>query len=321
MKVTKPRKWVYILTGLMLPIKEVQTNTESVVADSDDDIIFERIGVRLKKVFLTEEDRIRKGPLEFDYWEGFIFYINDGMKDDKLAQSFTDAVMAAMALAYDLDIENIPTAVRITEAIIKKGKFIRIKDIIGNHGIGSEIYFRFTQSVGVPKQILDYVWRIVPYIVENKSLMDAAHFYRESIGQVWIADEDVLDIVVDNSDIPESQAEKASVETAYQNAFKAIEAIIGEPPKKDERKLRIKLSEAGINPDEKVGYNLYEMKPGKETILKKVVDMHQNRDKMAAHGKTITPRTIGYCELKDKQALARYILLSHINAINNKSLN
>jgi len=149
--------------------------------------------------------------------------------------------------------------------------------------------------------------------------MDATGFYKESIMQAWVADDDVFEIMSDNLDMPPSQAQRASIETAYQNAFKTIEAIIGEPPK-DQRKLRIKLFEVGINPDEEVGYELYGMKPGKETVLKKLMDMHQNRDKMAAHGRTTTPRTIGYCELKDKQALARYILLSHIYAIN-KSLN
>lgn len=318
MKVTKPRKWAYLLTGLMYPIKEVQPNTESVLAESIAEVNLEKIGVRLKKVFLTEEDRIRKGPLDFDYWEGFIFYINDGIKDDKFAQSFADTFMAALALAYDLDIEDIPTAVLIPEDMIKKGRFISIKDIIGNHGIGSEIYSRFTHFVGVPKQVLDYVWYIVPYMVENKSLMDAAHFYKESIGRVWIADDDVFNIMADNSNIPKLQTEKAHVETAYQNAFKAIEAIIGEPPK-DKRKLRAKLLAAGIDPDEEAGYELYGMKPGKETVLKKLADMHQTRDKKAAHGKTSIPRIIGYCELKDKQALARHILLSNINAINKRN--
>ena len=144
--------------------------------------------------------------------------------------------------------------------------------------------------------------------------MNAAHFYKESIGGVWVADDDVFNIMGDNSNIPQSQREKARVETAYQNAFKAIEAIIGEPPK-DKGKLRMRLIEAGINPDENVGYNLYGMKPGKETILKKLVDMHETRDKKAAHGKTKIPRAIGYCELKDKQALACYIVLGHIENI------
>jgi len=309
------RKWAYLLTGLGYETKFVYPNTELALADSIEEINIPKIGVRLKRVFLTEKDRLRKANEQDDYMGRFLFYINDGIKDDSFAQSFADAVMSSLALVYGVTTEEIPTAISIPEDVIKKGRFIRIKDVIGNKGVVSEIYFRVTNSVGVPNEVLDYVWRTVPAIVESKSLMDAANFYKESIGQVWVAGDDVFDIMCDNSDMPPSHAQRASVETAYQNAFKAIEAIIGEPPK-DKRKLRMKLSEAGINPDEEVGYELYGMKPGKETVLKKLMDMHQNRDKMAAHGKTTTPRTIGYCELRDKQALARYILLSHINAIN-----
>jgi len=315
----KPRKWAYLLTGLGYETKFVYPNTELALADSIEEINIPKIGVRLKRVFLTEKDRLRKANEQDDYMGRFLFYINDGIKDDSFAQSFADAVISSLALVYGVTTEEIPTAISIPEDVIKKGRFIRIKDVIGSKGVGSEIYFRVTHSIGVPNKVLDYVWRIVPVIVERKSLMDATGFYKESIMQAWVADDDVFEIMSDNLDMPPSQAERASIETAYQNAFKTIEAIIGEPPK-DERKLRMKLIKAGINPDERVGYELYGMKPGKETVIKKLMDMHQNRDKMVAHGRTTTPRTIGYCELKDKQALARYILLSHINAIN-KGLN
>lgn len=300
----KPQKWVYLLAGLMPPTKTKCT----------EGINFEKIGIRLERIFLTEKDRIRAAHIQQAHDSRFIFYINDGIKDDNFAQRFADAVMSSLALVCDVDAGEIPAVICISEDRIKKGKLLRIKDLIGVDGIGGELYFRVMRAVGVPTETMDYVWRVVPAIVENKSLMDAAHFYKESIGQAWVADDDVFEIMQDNLDMPKSQTEMARVETAYQNAFKAIEAIIGEPPK-DKRKLRMKLIEAGINPDEKVGYELYGMKPGKERLLKKLVDMHQTRDKKAAHGKTITPRTIGYCELKDKQALAQYILLSNIDAI------
>lgn len=314
-----PRKWVYLLTGLGYPTKFVYPDTELALAESIEEINLQKIGVRLKRVFLTEKDRVGKVHEQYEYEDRFLFYIKNGVKDDNFAQKFADAVMCSLALVYHVAMEEIPTAICIPENIIKKGRLIRLKDVIGSDGMGSELYFRLTQSISVPSEVLDKVWRIVPVIVESKSVMDATNFYRESIMQVWVVDDDVFDIMWQNSDIPSSQAERARIETAYQNAFKAIEAIIGEPPK-DKRKLRIKLSQAGINPDEKVGYELYGMKPGKETLLKKVVDMQQNRDKKVAHGKTTTPRIIGYCELKDKQALARYILLSHID-MTNKSLN
>lgn len=304
----KSRKWIYLLAGLGVLYKE------KVTYPNREEIILKNIDVRLRRISLTEKDRIRKPHEELGYRDRFIFYISDGIKNDNFAQTFADAVMSSLALVSGVTVEDIPIAVGIPEDVIKKDRFIRIKDLIGRDCIGSEMYFKVMNSTDVPSEVLDYAWHVVPAIVENESLMNGAHFYKESIGQVWVADDDVFEFMHDNSPIPTSHAEKARVETAYQNAFKAIEAIIGEPPK-DVRKLRRKLIQAGINPDEKVGYELFGMKPGKETVIKKVLDMQEIRDKMAAHGKTSTPRTIDYCEVKDKQSLASYLLLTHIHSI------
>jgi len=301
----KTRRWVYLLTGLGLLHKEKVTypNIEEVILDN--------IGVRLRRISLTRKDRIRKPREELGHQDRFVFYVSNGIKDDNFAQKFADAVTGSLALAYDLAPEEAFTSICISEDMIKLGRFIRVKDILGSNALGSEPYFRVVKCTGVPSEVLDYIWHIVPTIVKNQYLMDASNFYRESITQAWVADDNVLDIMSDNSDIPASQADRVRVETAYQNAFKAIEAVIGEPPK-DKRKLRIKLLEAGINPDEMVGFDLYGMKPGKEAILKKIADMQHNRDKKVAHGKTDEPRNIGYCELKDKQALAGYLISTHI---------
>ena len=307
----KPKKWVYLLTGLLYPSKVVYPNTELTLSERIEEINLQKIGIRLKRVFITEKERIRKVPIQYECKDRFVFYIRDGMRDDNLAQGFADAVMFSLALIDDIAMEETPTAIGIPEDVIKKGRFLRIKDIVGSKGIGTELYFRVTHAVGVGSDVLDIVWHIVPIIVESESLMNATNFYRESIMQAWVADDAVFDIMRQNSDIPSSQAGRARVETAYQNAFKAIEAVIGEPPK-NEGKLRTKLLAAGIDPDETVGFELYGMKPGKETIIKKIIDMQRNRDKKAAHGKTDELRNIGYCELKDKQALARYLIVSHI---------
>lgn len=302
----KPKEWAYLLTGLGLFHKT------KVAYPDVEEVILEDIDVKLRRISMIKGVRVPRLKSGLHYQAGddrFVFYANEGERDDDFAQRFADAVTGSLALASDVATEEAFTAICIGEDTIKQGRFIRIKDIVGD--IGSELYFRVMQSTGVSSETLDYVWHIVPTIAKNESLMDASHFYRESITQAWVADDDVFEIMSNNSDTPSSQAERACIETAYQNAFKAIEAVIGEPPK-EEGKLRMKLIETGINPDEKVGYNLYGMKPGKETLLKKVMDMHQNRDKKAAHGKTNIPRTIGYCELKDKQALARYLIASHI---------
>ena len=51
-------------------------------------------------------------------------------------------------------------------------------------------------------------------------------------------DDTIFEIVQDDSDIPTSRTQQAEIETAYQNAFKSIEAIIGEPPS-DINKLKV----------------------------------------------------------------------------------
>lgn len=86
-------------------------------------------------------------------------------------------------------------------------------------------------------------------------------------------------------------------------------------------KLKSKLELAGINPAEIGGYRLYDMEPGKDKLINKVLDMQGNRNKKVAHGRT-PKRGIGYCELKDKQALSRHIILSHIELkLKNQSSN
>lgn len=311
----KSAKWVYILTGLSYPSKTIHSDVSwEILSESIAEINISRIGIKLKRVFLTEEHRIRtvKEQYEYKHDSRFVFYINDGERDDNLAQRFADAVMLSLAVVYEVVMEETPTAIGIPKHYIKKGRIVKIWDLIGSNGLGSDLYFKMVNSMGVPSEILDYVWRIVPIVVTNQPIMDASSFYRESITQAWVADDDVFDIMSNDLDIPTSQVERAHVETAYQNAFKAVEAIIGEPPK-NIKKLKMKLVNNGINPDEQVGYTLYGMKPAKEKFIKKLIDMQKTRDKKAAHGKTIIPRTIGYCELKDKQALARHVILANID--------
>ena len=315
----KSKKWVYLLTGLIPSSKHrrVYFGKEPIWAEGIEGINLKDVGITLERVFLSEKERITKVPTQYECEDRYIFRIGDGIKDEDTAQLFADSVMASLAVVHDTATEETSIAISIPEDVVKKGRFIKIKDLFGNFGLGSEMYFSVMSGVGVPYEVLDYVWNIVPVVMKNKSAMDAANFYRESIMQAWVAHDTVFDIMSQNSDLPSSNSERVRIETAYHIAFKVIEAIIGEPSK-DRNKLRTKLMATGINPDEIVGYELYGMKPGKEAIVKKLENMHLIRDKQAAHGGTKAKRPIGYCELKDKQALAQHLLLRHIDYLKDK---
>lgn len=191
----KPQKWVYLLGGLSHPTKTVRSDTELTLSENIEDINIEEVEVRLRKVFLTEKERLRRIPVQYECKDRFVFYIKDGVKDDVFAQKFNDAVISSLALVDDVTLEESPTALCIPEDLIQKTRVIRIKDILGKNYIGTWLYFRITSAIGVSDEILDYVWRIVPAIMKNQSLVYATHFYKESITQVWVADDDVFDII------------------------------------------------------------------------------------------------------------------------------
>lgn len=312
-------KSLYILTDLMAPInhlKDTREMNDSYFSKVNENrsIDFDTIDIKLVKVFIkVDKDTSKNSDFGFEAEARFAFYINNGKSDTKIAQHFADSVMLSLAIIYGTTIDNTPSFIEIPASKLRKN-IISFKETYGE--LGSENYFKLSESIGVPDQVLNEVWRIAPILFNFPYILNASSYYRDSINKIWIADENVFEIIADNQDIPSSQADQAAVETAYQNAYKAIEAIIGEPST-DPKKLRYSLIQSGINFDEIVGCELYNMKPSKEKISKKILDMQNNRDKKAAHGKTNIPRTLGYCELKDKQALASYIILKNINSIIN----
>ena len=97
----------------------------------------------------------------------------------------------------------------------------------------------------------------------------------------------------------------SKAESAFLNAFKAVEAIVGEPSKDRTRhKLAQRLRERKIDPQESVGYRV------KEKLIDKIVKFHSLRDQIAAHGIGRTKKTLRLSEIIDLQSLARHLLLS-----------
>jgi hypothetical protein len=96
----------------------------------------------------------------------------------------------------------------------------------------------------------------------------------------------------------------SKAESAFLNAFKTIEAIVGEPSKNRTRqKLTQKLQAKGINLDENVGYK------HKSNVIDKVLEYHPLRDQIAAHGIGKIKRELKLSEIIELQSLARYLLL------------
>ncbi len=148
----------------------------------------------------------------------------------------------------------------------------------------------------------------VPRAVESPTF-EALHFYQESIRKFAFLGDD-LTRVMHSDEQPQSQADRAAVESAFLEAFKAIEALAGEPGR--EERLRKRLTNMGIDPDEPVGYT------EKLPIIQRIGQVRDTRDTKAGHGhrpKSVSPIT--YRELMNAQALARsclFMRLDHLGA-------
>lgn len=111
---------------------------------------------------------------------------------------------------------------------------------------------------------------------------------------------------------PESAFGRLKAEQAYHNAFKALEALIGGEPSRDDRKFRERLLAIGIDPDSVDQCSV----PG-ETLMDILKRIRQTRDARAAHaGRTkASTREIAYSELNEAQrAIASAIAQAVLHA-------
>ena len=160
--------------------------------------------------------------------------------------------------------------------------------------------------------VFEAAWRAVRITMQKEHLFEATRFHKKSLDNFCVAPGQISEVAGDPSMIPKTSSHQTNFEDALQNAFKAIEAVIGDPPK-DDLKLRLKLKAIGIDPDEEVGY------VNKTTIQQTIRDMNRARDKKAAHGSTKN-RTIGAADLLHFQECSVYVVTLAIETARGSTL-
>jgi hypothetical protein len=151
----------------------------------------------------------------------------------------------------------------------------------------------------------EIAWRIAAITYRNDKLFNAARFLQRSYENFYVWPGGIRETMWDDA-APVSGAGQNNFEDALHSAFKAIEAVIGDPPK-DDRRFFSKLMQIGMDPMEEAGYL------EKIPIHCMIRRMNDARDKRSAHGSTTT-RKISASELLDFQACAQVIVLAAIES-------
>lgn len=237
-------------------------------------------------------------------------------------RSDSDATRLAECLIFGMYLAGLPVSdsdelpvMRVPDEIVAGGDVISIRALLAveesrepedrsANVFSSRLEDMLCQWTITSSATHEHAWRIAATSFGSPALFDALRFMRRSYDNFYVWPGQIRDVAWDVDGGPNTGSGQSRFEEALHSAFKAIEAIIGDPPR-DDRRLFEKLRAIGIDPDEEVGY------AEKEKISAVIRSMNTARDKKAAHGSTRNRRILP-AELLRYQACAEYIVLAGI---------
>lgn len=260
--------------------------------------------------FMNEEVHSRRHVIVFD----------DGYERDDLSEMLADAFQGAFLLStrYLPHEEPIYLLKFPLDLLMQRNKLSLLK--LERYHTSFIGYFEFLSFDKIVSNCLTLridclrnMFRLVPVLANNEKFLLSSGFLVISYRDFCILN--TADVIEDPYFVPPTRFEKCDFENALHNAFKSIEAIIGEPPKK-KSKLINKFINAGIDPNKKM--KTYDPDNGEfreKTYFELLRKFRKLRDKNSAHGSTnYERRKITCLKLYEYQALAWNILWSAIEA-------
>lgn len=271
------------------------------------------LGVKIRRLDIVDK---QYGGSFSRYLFRFQRYKRDDAAATRLAESFVYGLSLAGSPLADA---HEPLVMRVPDAAIREKQSLSVEKLLDLE----KCRMPEERSVTFPDRSLaafaattadthEAGWRIAALVFQNAALFNAARFMQSSYEKFYVYPGMTREVSSDSESAPASGAAQNRYEEALQSAFKAIEAVIGDPPK-DDRRFFNKLTQIGINPHEEVGYG------EKFPIYLVIREMNEARDKKSAHGATPN-RKIGAAELLNFQACAGEVVLAALEHARGSSL-
>ena len=263
--------------------------------------------------------KIRCVSLEYgsdsNFNERYLFRFTRYKRNDAAATRLAEAFAYGMSLVHGPMLENHHDSLlmRVPGSMLDSAASVRLEDLVkiehSRPPTDRSLTFPETTLCSVSSTTSDRheaAWRIAALTFNDEALFDATRFLKRSHDNFFVNPGQIREVASDKEAEPLTHSHQTDFEDALQNAFKAIEAVIGDPPR-DDRKFFAKLSAIGVDPAEEVGY---EDKVAISTVIRK---MNEARDKRSAHGST-RKRTIRPSELLDFQACSEVIVMAALES-------
>jgi hypothetical protein len=301
-----PNKICYLLLYLGAPswtLQESEAGTLLAVQQAAE----LALGISIRTAYLTDSPGSRRDMR-------YLFSFPDDQRNDRLASEIAETFVCAVSILHEMQIietDILDIVMPIPLELIHDQEYILIKELLAYEEARPfdsrtlpwpSLALRSSTCVG--EEYYEAAWRITPILLRNETLRLAVHFLKSSRDKFSVLSVDIPEILAKPDRSAESGLEQSRLEDALQNAFKAVEAIIGDPPR-DDRRFRAKLVNEGLDPDMLVGYST-------ELPLDAMIRrMSRARDTKAAHGSTPN-RRITIVEMLEYQECAFVVVLKAI---------
>jgi hypothetical protein len=147
------------------------------------------------------------------------------------------------------------------------------------------------------------IFYLLPFVLQNEDLFNACSFFRSCCSEFSFMDGVVDEVLYEPRQEPKNEVERLALEHLVLQAFRTVEAIVGEPGNNVKR-FRDRLKACGIDHNERVGF------PGhpKQRLEDRIRWLQYARDSAAAHGRRRRRNPFTLLEAMEAQHLANSVL-------------
>jgi hypothetical protein len=147
------------------------------------------------------------------------------------------------------------------------------------------------------------IFYLLPFVLNNEDLFNACSFFRSCCSEYNLPSGGaVRDVLYEPKQQPSNETDRLALENVVLQAFRTIEAVVGEPGK--DQRFRQRLQSWGLTYDKRVGF------PGhrKQKLGDRIYWLRDARDSAAAHGKRRRANPFTMVEAMEAQHLASTVL-------------
>lgn len=321
-------KWIYILNYLQRPdeVGLADTDLRCVLNAKPFQLpgVLGSLGIEVQpvsvlmqvgwSVYDADKQQTRSGCSDLGARRLFAISIRGGERNDKLAQQVADAAVAALVLSNPNIGPEYPAALPVRLDKLGDRREVTFQQLLEDDvqrdpgerrgQFGLRVLLGTTYGVAPPT--LEWIWDMVYAMLCDSYLFDAVHFYWASVREFSFTGDAIDEVLDDINATPGSKIALVRAENAALNAFKAIEALIGDLPNDDQR-CGQKIQDIGLDPSDLVGWDVCPKRP----LLEQLRGLSHLRDKRAAHARTMQDRRIAYFEMMNAQYLAEAFVLAY----------